>query len=310
MNYQKQELKKGITIHNIEINKFKTNLVAIFLTTPLSREYVTFNSVLTSVLRRGTKSMPTQEEISKTMEEMYGSVFDCGLDKTGDNHILKFYLESINDDYLPEKLLKESINKLVEIVFDPYIENGAFKEEYVFQEKENMKQRIDGKVDNKASYAKERCIEEMYKGTTAALYKYGYTEDLSKINAKKLYEYYKKLMNECKIDIFISGKIKFEDTIKIIKENEDIKRLNEREANYVVSKIEKKNEVQEKIIEEKQDVSQGKITIGCDILFTKEDLKNDKLKYETLVYNSLLRWKCYIKIVSKCKRKSKLSIYS
>ena len=112
MKYQKKEIKNGITVHHIETDKFKTNLMAIFLTTPLSREYVTFNSVLASVLRRGSKSMPTQEEISMNMEEMYGAVFDCGLDKIGDNHILKFYLESINDDYLPEKLIESCVEKL------------------------------------------------------------------------------------------------------------------------------------------------------------------------------------------------------
>ncbi len=46
--------------------------------------------------------MPTQEEISKQMEEMYGASFDCGLDKTGDNQVLKFYIEVINDDFLPQ----------------------------------------------------------------------------------------------------------------------------------------------------------------------------------------------------------------
>ncbi len=39
----------------------------------------------------------------------------------------------------------------------------AFCDEYVEQEKENLKQIINGKIDNKASYAMERCIEEMYK---------------------------------------------------------------------------------------------------------------------------------------------------
>ena len=94
MNYTKKEIKDGITIHNIETDKFKTNIISIFLTTPLTREFVTFDSILTSVLRRGSKNMPSQEEISKTMEEMYGASFNCGIDKTGDNHILKFYVEN------------------------------------------------------------------------------------------------------------------------------------------------------------------------------------------------------------------------
>ena len=181
MEYQKQIIKDGITVHNLNTDKFKTNLIAIFLTTPLNREYVTFDAVLSAILRRGTKTMPTQEEISKALEEMYGATFDCGLNKTGDNHVLKFYLESINDEYLPtkrEEMLKESIEKLLEIVFNPYLEDGKFKEDYLMQEKENIRQKINSKIDNKNAYARFRCTEEMYKGEPAGLYNFGYIEDL------------------------------------------------------------------------------------------------------------------------------------
>ena len=73
--------------------------------------------------------MPTQEEISKNLENMYGASFDCGVEKTGDNHVLKFYLESINNEFLPseENLSKECLDILIDIVFNPIIENCAFK---------------------------------------------------------------------------------------------------------------------------------------------------------------------------------------
>ena len=57
------------------------------------------------------------------------------------------------------------------------VEQGGFKEEYVNQEKENVKQRIEAKIDNKAKYALDRCIEEMYKEEPFGLYKFGYVED-------------------------------------------------------------------------------------------------------------------------------------
>ena len=47
--------------------------------------------------------MPTQEEISKALEDLYGANFDCGIDKIGDNHVLKFYVESVNENYLYKK---------------------------------------------------------------------------------------------------------------------------------------------------------------------------------------------------------------
>ena len=54
--------------------------------------------------------MPSQEEISKQMEEMYGASFDCGLDKIGDNQVLKFYMETINDDFIPQQKEKNVEN--------------------------------------------------------------------------------------------------------------------------------------------------------------------------------------------------------
>ena len=310
MKYEKREIKPGITLHNLNTDKFKTNLIAIFLTTPLSREYVTYNSVLSSVLRRGSKSMPTQEEISKTLEDMYGASFDCGLDKIGDNHILKFYFETINDEFLPqinENMLKVAIEKLTEIVFDPYLENGVFKEEYLSQENKSTEQRIIAKVDNKAQYARTRCVEIMYKGEPAALYRFGYTEDLKDINNKNLYEYYKKLISECKIDIFVSGKTDIEQTLEILNQNENIQKLGERNPNYVINNITSKEEAQEKTVEEKQNVTQGKIVIGCDILFNEEDLKDENLRYEALIYNGLLGGSANSKLFQNVREKASLA---
>ena len=312
MEYKKQEIKQGIKLHNINTDKFKTNLIAIFLTTPLSRKYVTYDAVLTAVLRRGTKNMTTQEEISKTLEGMYGADFDCGLNKTGDNHIIKFYLESLNDDFLPEQgenMLKTSIEKLTEIVFNPYLENGIFKEEYVNQEKENIKQRIEARKDNKAAYARSRCIEEMYKDEPAGFFNYGYIEYLDEINSKNLYEYYQDLKKKCKIDIFVSGKVEMEETLKIINENGDINNLQPRNANYIVNGIIAKKKTEERKIEEKLDVAQGKMVIGCDIVFNEEDLKDENLKCEAMLYNSLLGRKCKFKVIPKCKRERKSSLY-
>ena len=311
MEYKKQDLKNGITIHNINTDKFKTNLIAIFLTVPLSREYVTYDAVLAAVLRRGSKNMPTQEVISKTLEEMYGAGFDCGLNKTGYNHVLKFYFESLNDEFIPkssEDMLKESIQKLAEIVFNPYLENGVFKDEYVNQEKENIKQRIEARKDNKAVYARSRCIEEMYKDDPSGLFNYGYIEDLEKINSKSLFEYYNKFLAECKIDIFVSGKVSIDETIKYIKENDDINKLNGRDAKYKLGKAESKEEQpEEKYVEEKLDVAQGKIIIGCDIMFNENDIKNKNLKYEAMLYNSLLGGSANSKLFQNVREKASLA---
>ena len=305
MNYIKQNIKPGITFHKINTNKFKTNLFSIFVTTKLERENVTKNALLTAILRRGTKKMPTQELISQNLENMYGASFDCGVEKTGDNHIMKFYLESINNEFLPsqENLSKECLDILIDIVFNPYVENGSFKEEYINGEKENLKQIIEGKIDNKAKYASDRCIEEMYKNKPYGLYKYGYIEDLKNINAKDLYEYYLQLIKNAKIDIFVSGDLDNE-ILNSIKENEIIKNLNERDPKYNVNK---ENEVKErvnepKIIKESMQVTQGKLILGLDILENKKESK-----YATSVYNIILGGSANSKMFQNVREKASLA---
>ena len=304
MKTKKQEIKQGIKLHTINTNKFKTNLVAVFLSIPITRENVTLNSVLTSVLRRGSKNMTTQEQISIELENMYGASFDCGISKTGDNHILKFYLESINDKFLPqigENMLKQSIEKLLEIVFNPFIENEKFKEEYVEQEKNNVRRRIEGKIDNKAKYAIERCVEEMYPNEPYGLYQYGYIEDLEKINADVLYEYYKELINTCKIDISVSGKID-SDILNMLLENENINRLKAREPKYVQTATIEKEKKEEKTIYESMEVTQGKLIIGMDIA-----INDEKEKYKISIYNAILGGSATSKLFQEVREKASLA---
>ena len=305
MEYKENEIKQGIKLHTINNNKFKTNLIAVFLTTELNRENVTKNALISSVLRRGSKNMPSQEEISKQMESMYGADFDCGLDKTGDNQVLKFYIEVINDNFLPQKgedMLKTAIQKLLEIVFNPYIEKDSFKQQYIEQEKNNIKQKIEGKIDNKAKYALDRCIEEMYPESPFGLYKFGYIEDLEGVNGKDLYFYYKELINSCKIDIFVSGNIK-EETGKIVEENENIQKLQGRNPKYKIPTIEKKeNQKKENVVTESMEVTQGKLVLGLDV-----DMDEEERRYDTLIYNSILGGTANSKIFQNVREKAHLA---
>ena len=295
------QLKQGIKLHKIETNKFKTNLLAIFLSVPLTRENVTKNALLSAILRRGTNNMPTQEILSKNLEEMYGASFDCGIEKNGDNQTIKFYLESINDEKKQQKeeLLKRSFDILFDIAFNPLVENGKFKEEYVEGEKQNIKQIIEGKIDNKGSYAMERCIEEMYKNKAYGLYKYGYIEDLENITSEELYNYYIELIKTCKIDIFISG-ILPENIIETVKQNQNIRKLQERQIK--LNEEQKDVNKQEKIVEESMDVTQGKLVLGLDVTSNIENLS-----YITMCYNTILGGGANSKMFQNVREKASLA---
>jgi len=297
---------EGIKIHKIETNQFKTNLYAVFLATPLKRENVTKDALIAAVLRRGTKNIISQDKISKELEEMYGASFDCGIEKTGDNHIIKFYLEALNEEFLPEKeeLTQKCINILLDIVTNPFVENNGFKQEYVDGEKENLKQIINGKIDNKARYSLDRCIEEIFKGEPYGLYKYGYVEDLEKITPQNLYEYYKDLIKNCKIDIYYSGIFDNDNTEKIIEKRLQENNIEPRNAKYVINNemTEKKQKSETKTVEESMDVTQGKLVLGLQI-----DDNNKNSRFAASVYNAILGGGANSKLFQNVREKNSLA---
>ena len=301
MNLETIDIKEGIRLHKIKTNKYKTNLMSVFLTSKLSRDDITKKALILTVLRRGTNNLKTQEEISKKLEELYGASFDCGIDKLGDKHVLKFYVESLNEQYLYQKedILNQSLNILFDIVFNPLLENGVFKQEYIDEEKQKLRIIIEGQKDNKAAYATQRCIEEMYKEKPYGLYKYGYVEDLEKIDSKNLYEAYLDLIKTCKIDIFVSGDFDEKTLEEKVKSNQQISKLEPRKVEYLDEESESSNTQEENVVRENMQISQGKLNIGLDVLSDN--------KSAVSVYNAILGGGANSKLFQNVREKASLA---
>ena len=271
MRYTKREIKEGIKVHLIKNDNFKTDFTVVFLTIPLEKENITKNALIPAILRSGSHKYETYQKISEELEMLYGASFDCGIDKTGDNLVLKFYIESINDNYLPQinNNLEKVLEILLDIIFDPKVTNDEFEAEYIEIEKRNLEMIIKAQKDDKDQYAYDRCINIMYNNRGYGLSKYGNLEDLQAINSHNLYEQYKQLIDNAKIDIIISGDYEEEKILNYVETNELIKKLNPRKEKININKYsteikDKKDKANE--INEELDIVQGKLVIGLDIL--------------------------------------------
>ena len=281
------ELKTGIKAHLIKTDIFKTNLISIILTTPLKKKNVTKNALIPFLLKRGSKNFPTDEQISLRLEELYGTSLNCGIDKVGDNQIIKFVAESIDNNYTlkGEDIIKDVIDLLVDVTFNPYMENGKFKDTAIETEKAHLKELIEAKINNKDFYAYNKCLENMYEFNGYGLYRFGYVEDLEKITLDDISEYYFELIKSAKIDIFISGNFDEKNIEKILRENKILQSLEERNPDYIVTnpsteivkKVDNPKEVQEKM-----DINQGKLTIGYNILDKQSNSRNIGIVFNSI----------------------------
>lgn len=254
------ELDQGIKLHMIKTDKFKTNLIRVYLQRPLVREEVTKNALLSMVLPRGTKSFTSSKAIAKELENLYGASLSSDVSKKGERHILQFALQLPNEQYLEEKhVLERGLKMLNEVIHRPFLEGDGFRRQYVAQEKDNLQEKIEGRINDKMTYAVERCIEEMCKNEGFSLHEYGNVEDLKEITSDSLYHHYCEIIGTSAVDICVVGDLDEKEAEDLIREyfqfKPGVKKIIEREKIEFAPKTVNK-------VEDRMDVSQGKLTLG------------------------------------------------
>lgn len=156
----------GIGAYCYYTDRFKSENISVYLTLPTSREDSVKRSLFLSVLKRGTKSLPTQKEINIKLDELYATLVSLKNQKFDDTQLLGISADIIDSAYTEngEDLMPEVLNLLAEILHSPKKdgETGRFCEEFVKSEKENYKSIILSQINEPRTYAAIRCREEMF----------------------------------------------------------------------------------------------------------------------------------------------------
>jgi len=270
------KLQEGLHLNLIETEKFKSNLISFYFTRPLNEEEVTKNALLPLVLKSGTKQYPTNLALEKKMEKLYGANFSVAVNKRGERQVIRFTMQWANGEYLGDSEYDyKVIDLLTEIIYNPLLEKDkAFKKDYVAREKKNLTRIINSRINNKRSYAIERCIEEMCSQENFSLYELGRVNDLDHIDEKNLYKHYIDFLATSPIEIFFVGQ--YDD--KLI---EYLKQLEQKPREDIIFIPEDKLVEAPKVtrnIKEAFDINQGKLVMGY----------RSSIKYDDALYNAFL----------------------
>lgn len=290
---------EGIDLYVNQSEKFKTNLISVYIHQPLLRETITKNALIPMVLTKGCRSFPTARSIEKELMMLYGGKLENAVVKKGDLSSLYFSLEFAKDRFVPEKIEQRAVSLLFDIIFRPNAD--CFSDNIVKIEKKNLKEQIQNMIDNKRYYAKRRCAEIMCEGQPYALNEYGYIEDLNAIDGSQLNTRYQDVIRTAPIDIFISGEIDPAAIEKAIKE-----RLSDRTPvpAQAVAVIGDTNDGVKKVTDT-LNITQGKINLGYK---TGVSPKSDAL-YQLMVYNSVLGSGVHSKLFNNVREKLSLCYY-
>lgn len=299
-----KELTTGVNLHMVDAPKFKTNLMSVFFNIPLRRETVTRAALLPSVLKRGSKTYPTLKDMSRRLDDLYSASMRAGVRSKGDGEVLYFSSEYISDKYVPENLTLQVSGFIRDFIFSPLTENGGFLPSYVDSEKTNLKNAILSIVNDKKEYAELKCREAMFGKDGYGMSEIGYAEDLDDITPQNLYEFYLNIINNAKVDIFISGSID-DKTIADI-ENTFGSCFTPRNATYIDTQIAKHTDRDIREVTEDADTVQSKLCMGlrCGI-----DPRSDEY-YSLVLANCIFGGSPFSKLFNNVREKLSLAYYA
>ena len=281
MEYQKIECN-GYDLHLIKNKKFHTIELRIYFTENVSKEKITYYNALVDMMTDKTKKYDSREKLIKKCQELYSLYPRASSLRHGNILSTYFGMSIINSSYIDNNIL-ENISLLKEIVLNPLVENGAFLENDLDIEKDILKNETNTVIEEPKLYSNTKLLSLLSSNENYALTGFSDIDLLNSMTGQSLYAFYKRMLNESKIDIYVSGNIhNEEEIIKAIKENFVFKKnhvelLDPRTYHHI-----KKDEPS--FYKETKKYQQSKLALA----YKAFDLGKDEYRYAFSVFNALV----------------------
>ena len=294
----------GCRVMLFENKKFKTNSISISMVSELQKETATQNALLLEVLGRGCELFSTSKEISVELEECFGANLASNVDKHGDKQVFGFSVSYPADEFVNANITKRLMTLMLNVIFKPNLREGLFVEDFFNQEKENLRQEIEGLKDDKKDYAHDRLLNCMFEGEPYSLCELGDLDTLEKLTNQDLYRHYKQLLKSVQIVVLLSGRfsnkiveefsVNLNDILERDIETQDLGKLALKTPREIFEKT------------EEFDVTQGKLEIG----FTTETLPSSPDFIPLVVANAIFGGGMQSKLFTVVREQESLAYYA
>ena len=213
------ELSPGITLRCISDHRFKHGCLSVQLIRPMCREEAAMNALLPAILLRGTTHCPDLRAITLQLDDLYGAGVGALVRRIGDRQTTGFYCSFTEDRYAMEgdSILEPMISFVGELLLDPTLEQGVFREDFVESEKKNLISTIASQLNDKRTYAMDKLMRQMCREDTFGIPRLGSRQQVAAITAKGLYDHYRRILQESPVELFYVGAAAPEQVATLVK---------------------------------------------------------------------------------------------
>ena len=194
-------LDRGVTLHHRRSDRFKTELVRVFLRAPVD-ERRTLRHLFAALMTRGTQGSPTRRELAARLQNMYGAGYGVAAQRIAGRHVLALRSSTAAGRFLPGRPnnLAAMLQFLSEVLAGP---PTAPLEDVFEYERRNLLRDLAARLNNKGRYALGRLHEEMYAGTPLAGPDVGTVEAIQEASLSDAVAEGMRTVSEGEVDIYL-----------------------------------------------------------------------------------------------------------
>lgn len=283
-------------------DKFKTSCISVSMALPMD-ERMAANSLLVYLLKRSCKAYPELSLLNGRLDELYGAILGAGVAKNGEAQVLTLSITSLADKFAldDESIQLEAAQLLSDIIFKPNVKNGSFGAESLATEKRLLIQRIEEELNDKRTYAFNKCISHMCHNEAFGKDKYGTIEEIQSVKMADVYDAWKNMLSTAVFQITVVGAADEERVAAIFKKAFDKVERNPATLETVfVQRSRRFNR-----FEEKFPVNQGKLVMGFRAGMSH---RRDNI-FAVTVMNDIFGMGTYSKLFMNIREKMSLAYY-
>ena len=271
----------GFNLHVIKTKRFKTISYNINIRFEDEKDTERYMGMLSRLLIQTSSHFDSLRDINVFCASIYDPSYNIRILSSGTQDILALSASFANEKYTEIGMNEANFKFLTSFIFEPKIIDNGFDREVFEIQKEKLLEYYRTMKDRPQDYASGRLSEEMKTRKYDVMKLNEFIQSIESLTAEELYDFYKKIMKEGTLDIFVCGDVnptKIKNIFsKLIKFKGSKKKIN-----HLIKQDSYNKE--EKIIIEPSLNTQSNLVIGCKLM----DLTDFERKYVFVLYSWIL----------------------
>ena len=201
------EIIKGVHLHFIQSEKFKTNKIKVRFSAPMSEKTIAGRVLTASMLETSNALYPTSQAFREKLANLYGANYSTSLSRRGLVHYLEINLSFVRDQFLSRKnmLADEILDFLKASLFFPLSNGQAFDTKTFEIEKRNVLTDLEAEIENHFYHAHRELNNLFYDLPEMRIPRVATIELVEKETAETSFAAFQQMLNQDQIDFFFIG---------------------------------------------------------------------------------------------------------